>query len=201
MIKEVTETSIIDTVLGRLKSEDMIILHANQFIKVLKGLLFGSVKFLANTKFDNEAALRISDKNGTFIAAVVLERSTDDEGKNSFEARFEVEEDSIKDITTIYELSDEEVQRFLNRFMYVITNNKFVNDSFTFKIFRCIVSSIINNLMNVSKNDVDEEGYEVKFEEFLSASIDDESGARVITFAPEIDLKKFIKDDKLVEIE
>ena len=201
MVKDVKETNIIETVLERLKSEDQIILRSHQFVNVLKSVLFGAVKFLANTKFENEAALRVNDKNGTFIAGIVLERAVDDEGKNSFEARFELNEDGIKDIATVYDLSDEEVQRFLNRFMYVLTNNKFVNNAFVFDITRVILSSVINSLMNLAKTDIDEDGYEIKFDEYLTATANDEDGKRVVELEPAVDLKKFIKDDKLVENE
>jgi len=201
MVKDIKETNIIETVLERLKSEDQIILRSHQFVNVLKSVLFGAVKFLANTKFENEAALRVNDKNGTFIAGIVLERAVDDEGKNSFEARFELNEDGIKDIATVYDLSDEEVQRFLNRFMYVLTNNKFVNNAFVFDITRVILSSVINALMNLNKTDIDEEGYEVKFDEYLTATATDEDGKRVVELEPAVDLKKFIKDDKLVDVE
>lgn len=201
MVKDIKETSIIETVLERLKAEDQIILRSHQFVNVLKSVLFGAVKFLANTKFENEAALRVNDKNGTFIAGIVLERAVDDEGKNSFEARFELNEDGIKDIATVYDLSDEEVQRFLNRFMYVLTNNKFVNNAFVFDITRVILSSIINALMNLAKTDIDEDGYEIKFDEYLTATATDEDGKRVIDLEPAVDLKKFIKDDKLVDVE
>ena len=201
MVKDIKETNIIETVLERLKAEDQIILRSHQFVNVLKSVLFGAVKFLANTKFENEAALRVNDKNGTFIAGIVLERAVDDEGKNSFEARFELNEDGIKDIATMYDLSDEEVQRFLNRFMYVLTNNKFVNNAFVFDITRVILSSVINALMNLNKTDIDEEGYEVKFDEYLTATATDEDGKRVVELEPAVDLKKFIKDDKLVDVE
>lgn len=201
MVKDIKETNIIETVLERLKAEDQIILRSHQFVNVLKSVLFGAVKFLANTKFENEAALRVNDKNGTFIAGIVLERAIDDEGKNSFEARFELNEDGIKDIATVYDLSDEEVQRFLNRFMYVLTNNKFVNNAFVFDITRVILSSVINALMNLAKTDIDEDGYEIKFDEYLTATATDEDGKRVIDLEPAVDLKKFIKDDKLVDVE
>ena len=201
MVKDIKETNIIETVLERLKAEDQIILRSHQFVNVLKSVLFGAVKFLANTKFENEAALRVNDKNGTFIAGIVLERAVDDEGKNSFEARFELEEDGIKDISTVYDLSDEEVQRFLNRFMYVLTNNKFVNNAFVFDITRVILSSVINALMNLNKTDIDEDGYEVKFDEYLTVTATEEDGKRVIDFEPAVDMKKFIKDDKLVDVE
>jgi len=201
MVKDIKETNIIETVLERLKAEDQIILRSHQFVNVLKSVLFGAVKFLANTKFENEAALRVNDKNGTFIAGIVLERAVDDEGKNSFEARFELEEDGIKDIATVYDLSDEEVQRFLNRFMYVLTNNKFVNNAFVFDITRVILSSVINALMNLNKTDIDEDGYEIKFDEYLTVTATEEDGKRVIDFEPAVDLKKFIKDDKLVDVE
>lgn len=201
MVKDIKETNIIETVLERLKAEDQIILRSHQFVNVLKSVLFGAVKFLANTKFENEAALRVNDKNGTFIAGIVLERAVDDEGKNSFEARFELEEDGIKDIATVYDLSDEEVQRFLNRFMYVLTNNKFVNNAFVFDITRVILSSVINALMNLNKTDIDEDGYEIKFDEYLTVTATEEDGKRVIDFEPAVDMKKFIKDDKLVDIE
>lgn len=201
MVKDIKETNIIETVLERLKAEDQIILRSHQFVNVLKSVLFGAVKFLANTKFENEAALRVNDKNGTFIAGIVLERAVDDEGKNSFEARFELEEDGIKDIATVYDLSDEEVQRFLNRFMYVLTNNKFVNNAFVFDITRVILSSVINALMNLNKTDIDEDGYEIKFDEYLTVTATDEDGKRVIDFEPAVDMKKFIKDDKLVDVE
>ena len=201
MVKDVKETNIIETVLERLKAEDQIILRSHQFVNVLKSVLFGAVKFLANTKFENEAALRVNDKNGTFIAGIVLERAVDDEGKNSFEARFELEEDGVKDISTVYDLSDEEVQRFLNRFMYKLTNNKFVNNAFVFDITRVILSSVINALMNLNKTDIDEDGYEVKFDEYLTVTANEEDGKRVIDFEPAVDLKKFIKDDKLVDVE
>lgn len=201
MVKDIKETNIIETVLERLKAEDQIILRSHQFVNVLKSVLFGAVKFLANTKFENEAVLRVNDKNGTFIAGIVLERAVDDEGKNSFEARFELEEDGIKDIATVYDLSDEEVQRFLNRFMYVLTNNKFVNNAFVFDITRVILSSVINALMNLNKTDIDEDGYEVKFDEYLTVTATEEDGKRVIDFEPAVDLKKFIKDDKLVDVE
>ena len=201
MVKDIKETNIIETVLERLKAEDQIILRSHQFVNVLKSVLFGAVKFLANTKFENEAALRVNDKNGTFIAGIILERAIDDEGKNSFEARFELNEDGIKDIATVYDLSDEEVQRFLNRFMYVLTNNKFVNNAFVFDITRVILSSVINALMNLNKTDIDEDGYEIKFDEYLTATATDEDGKRVIDLEPAVDLKKFIKDDKLVDVE
>lgn len=201
MVKDVKETQIIETVLERLKAEDQIILRSHQFVNVLKSVLFGAVKFLANTKFENEAVLRVNDKNGTFIAGIVLERAVDDEGKNSFEARFELNEDGVKDIATTYDLSDEEVQRFLNRFMYVLINNKFVNNAFVFDITRVILSSIINALMNLNKADIDEDGYEIKFDEYLTASAVDEDGERVVLLEPAVDLKKFIKDDKLVDVE
>lgn len=201
MVKDIKETNIIETVLERLKAEDQIILRSHQFVNVLKSVLFGAVKFLANTKFENEAALRVNNKNGTFIAGIVLERAVDDEGKNSFEARFELNEDGIKDIATVYDLSDEEVQRFLNRFMYVLTNNKFVNNAFVFDITRVILSSVINALMNLNKTDIDEDGYEIKFDEYLTATATDEDGKRVIDLEPAVDLKKFIKDDKLVDVE
>jgi len=201
MVKDIKETNIIETVLERLKAEDQIILRSHQFVNVLKSVLFGAVKFLANTKFENEAALRVNDKNGTFIAGIVLERAVDDEGKNSFEARFELDEDGVKDIATVYDLSDEEVQRFLNRFMYVLTNNKFVNNAFVFDITRVILSSVINALMNLNKTDIDEDGYEVKFDEYLTVTATEEDGKRVIDFEPAVDLKKFIKDDKLVDVE
>ena len=201
MVKDIKETNIIETVLERLKAEDQIILRSHQFVNVLKSVLFGAVKFLANTKFENEAVLRVNDKNGTFIAGIVLERAVDDEGKNSFEARFELEEDGVKDIATVYDLSDEEVQRFLNRFMYVLTNNKFVNNAFVFDITRVILSSVINALMNLNKIDIDEDGYEVKFDEYLTVTATEEDGKRVIDFEPAVDLKKFIKDDKLVDVE
>ena len=201
MVKDIKETNIIETVLDRLKAEDQIILRSHQFVNVLKSVLFGAVKFLANTKFENEAALRVNDKNGTFIAGIVLERAVDDEGKNSFEARFELEEDGIKDIATVYDLSDEEVQRFLNRFMYVLTNNKFVNNAFVFDITRVILSSVINALMNLNKTDIDEDGYEIKFDEYLTVTATEEDGKRVIDFEPAVDMKKFIKDDKLVDVE
>lgn len=201
MVKDVKETQIIETVLERLKAEDQIILRSHQFVNVLKSVLFGAVKFLANTKFENEAVLRVIDKNGTFIAGIVLERAVDDEGKNSFEARFELNEDGVKDIATTYDLSDEEVQRFLNRFMYVLTNNKFVNNAFVFDITRVILSTIINALMNLNKADIDEDGYEIKFDEYLTASASEEDGERVVVLDPAVDLKKFIKDDKLVDVE
>ena len=201
MVKDIKETNIIETVLERLKAEDQIILRSHQFVNVLKSVLFGAVKFLANTKFENEAVLRVNDKNGTFIAGIVLERAVDDEGKNSFEARFELNEDGIKDIATVYDLSDEEVQRFLNRFMYVLTNNKFVNNAFVFDITRVILSSVINTLMNLNKTDIDEDGYEVKFDEYLTVTATEEDGKRVIDFEPAVDMKKFIKDDKLVDVE
>lgn len=201
MVKDVKETQIIETVLERLKAEDQIILRSHQFVNVLKSVLFGAVKFLANTKFENEAVLRVNDKNGIFIAGIVLERAVDDEGKNSFEARFELNEDGVKDIATTYDLSDEEVQRFLNRFMYVLTNNKFVNNAFVFDITRVILSTIINALMNLNKADIDEDGYEIKFDEYLTASASEEDGERVVVLDPAVDLKKFIKDDKLVDVE
>ena len=201
MVKDIKETNIIETILERLKAEDQIILRSHQFVNVLKSVLFGAVKFLANTKFENEAVLRVNDKNGTFIAGIVLERAVDDEGKNSFEARFELDEDGVKDIATVYDLSDEEVQRFLNRFMYVLTNNKFVNNAFVFDITRVILSSVINALMNLNKTDIDEDGYEVKFDEYLTVTATEEDGKRVIDFEPAVDMKKFIKDDKLVDVE
>lgn len=201
MVKDVKETQIIETVLERLKAEDQIILRSHQFVNVLKSVLFGAVKFLANTKFENEAVLRVNDKNGIFVAGIVLERAVDDEGKNSFEARFELNEDGVKDIATTYDLSDEEVQRFLNRFMYVLTNNKFVNNAFVFDITRVILSTIINALMNLNKADIDEDGYEIKFDEYLTASASEEDGERVVVLDPAVDLKKFIKDDKLVDVE
>ena len=201
MVKDIKETNIIETVLERLKAEDQIILRSHQFVNVLKSVLFGAVKFLANTKFENEAVLRVNDKNGTFIAGIILERAVDHEGKNSFEARFELDEDGVKDIATVYDLSDEEVQRFLNRFMYVLTNNKFVNNAFVFDITRVILSSVINALMNLNKTDIDEDGYEVKFDEYLTVTATEEDGKRVIDFEPAVDLKKFIKDDKLVDVE
>lgn len=201
MVKDIKETNIIETVLERLKAEDQIILRSHQFVNVLKSVLFGAVKFLANTKFENEAALRVNDKNGTFIAGIILERAVDDEGKNSFEARFELDEDGVKDIATVYDLSDEEVQRFLNRFMYVLTNNKFVNNAFVFDITRVILSSVINALMNLNKTDIDEDGYEIKFDEYLTVTATEEDGKRVIDFEPAVDMKKFIKDDKLVDVE
>lgn len=201
MVKDIKETNIIETVLERLKAEDQIILRSHQFVNVLKSVLFGAVKFLANTKFENEAVLRVNDKNGTFIAGIVLERAVDDEGKNSFEARFELDEDGVKDIATVYDLSDEEVQRFLNRFMYVLTNNKFVNNAFVFDITRVILSSVINALMNLNKTDIDEDGYEIKFDEYLTVTATEEDGKRVIDFEPAVDMKKFIKDDKLVDVE
>lgn len=201
MVKDIKETNIIETVLERLKAEDQIILRSHQFVNVLKSVLFGAVKFLANTKFENEAVLRVNDKNGTFIAGIVLERAVDDEGKNSFEARFELDEDGVKDIATVYDLRDEEVQRFLNRFMYVLTNNKFVNNAFVFDITRVILSSVINALMNLNKTDIDEDGYEVKFDEYLTVTATEEDGKRIIDFEPAVDLKKFIKDDKLVDVE
>lgn len=201
MVKDIKETNIIETVLERLKAEDQIILRSHQFVNVLKSVLFGAVKFLANTKFENEAVLRVNDKNGTFITGIVLERAVDDEGKNSFEARFELDEDGVKDIATVYDLSDEEVQRFLNRFMYVLTNNKFVNNAFVFDITRVILSSVINALMNLNKTDIDEDGYEVKFDEYLTVTATEEDGKRVIDFEPAVDMKKFIKDDKLVDVE
>ncbi len=46
-----------ETVLKRLKAEDQIILRSHQFVNVLKSVLFGAVKFLANTKFENDIAL------------------------------------------------------------------------------------------------------------------------------------------------
>lgn len=201
MVKDIKETNIIETVLERLKAEDQIILRSHQFVNVLKSVLFGAVKFLANTKFENEAVLRVNDKNGTFIAGIILERAVDDEGKNSFEARFELDEDGVKDIATVYDLSDEEVQRFLNRFMYVLTNNKFVNNAFVFDITRVILSSVINALMNLNKADIDEDGYEIKFDEYLTVTATEEDGKRVIDFEPAVDMKKFIKDDKLVDVE
>lgn len=201
MIKDVTETNVIETLLERLKTEDAMMAHSHQVLPTLKAILFGAVKFLANTKFENEAALRLNDKNGTFIAAVVLERAVDDEGKNSFEARIELNEEAVKDTSTIYEWSDEEVLRFLNRFMYTLINNKFFRDEMGYKFIRVAISTVINTLMNVNKNEVDEDGYELKFDEFLTASIVDDNGNRVITMTPEVDLKKFIKDDSLVDVE
>lgn len=201
MKKDVKETSIISTVVDRLKSEEMILFHSNQFMQAGKCILFGAVKFLANTKFENEVALRINDKNGVFIIAVVLEKVKDDEGKDSFEARFETNEECIKDIATVYDLTDEEVQRFINRFMYSISNNKFVTNDFVYKVSRVMFSAIINFLLNLGKNEVDEDGYEVAFDEYLTATATDEDGKHAITLEPSTDLKKFIKDDSLIDVE
>ena len=55
--------------------------------------------------------------------------------------------------------------------------------------------------MNLNKTDIDEDGYEIKFDEYLTATATDEDGKRVIDLEPAVDLKKFIKDDKLVDVE
>ena len=85
--------------------------------------------------------------------------------------------------------------------MYVLTNNKFVNNAFVFDITRVILSSVINALMNLNKTDIDEDGYEIKFDEYLTVTATEEDGKRVIDFEPAVDMKKFIKDDKLVDVE
>ena len=55
--------------------------------------------------------------------------------------------------------------------------------------------------MNLNKTDIDEVGYEIKFDEYLTVTATEEDGKRVIDFEPAVDMKKFIKDDKLVDVE
>ena len=62
-------------------------------------------------------------------------------------------------------------------------------------------STIINFLLNLGKNEVDEDGYEVAFDEYLTATATDEDGKHAIVLEPSTDLKKFIKDDSLIDVE
>ncbi len=56
--------------------------------------------------------------------------------------------------------------------------------------------------MNLNKTDIDEDGYEVKsLIEYLTVTATEEDGKRVITPEPAVDMKKFIKDDKLKDVE
>ena len=199
MEKLVTETSIIEQTLNRLRSEAFFSVNSSQFNMLLEGLLFSAAKYLANTKPEEDATISINDTNGTFIAGVVLEKVKDEDGKDSFEIHFEMDENAVKTEDAIL-LSDKAVQAFINPSLYEITRNKFIANDITYTFLRLAFAEINNYMNNLSKDDV-KDGFTVEFGEYLIVSCDEVDGKHVISIEPGKALKTFVKDDKLVAVE
>ena len=204
MQKEIKETNVYEEIIETIKSEDFLLLEVKNLDSAIRVVTEGFVKFLANLRYtedQNSSAIRISDRNGSFILGVIADHSKDDEGKDSFEISFTIEEEDIKDIEPTYELSNSEVQVFLNRFMYTQVSHQFQSNEMVYKIMRAVWVNLLAFASNVQKKELDEEGYTLKINETLNINVNDEDGKRVITIEPGTDLKKFIKDDSLIQIE
>ena len=203
MIKDIKETKILSEVVYSCKSEDGLAIGVEELIPAINSMLAGYVKFLANLKYvdTDEAILRISDKNGSFIVGVVVSKSTDDEGKVSFEVSFTVDEDDTEGAKLIYNLSDQDVYRFVNNSMAKVGVNKCVVDNHVYLVSRAFFVQLLAYLTNVDKKDLDDEGLTVKHASYLLGTVTEDDGKLDVAVEPGVDLKKFAKDDKLVEVQ
>ena len=70
MQKEIKETNVYEEIIETIKSEDFLLLEVKNLDSAIRVVTEGFVKFLANLRYtedQNSSAIRISDRNGSYI--------------------------------------------------------------------------------------------------------------------------------------
>lgn len=204
MLKEAKETSVVQTLKERLFSTDSVELPMEFLPLTIKVIIMGYTKFLGNAKnAGNSSAIIINDTNGKFVASIVLEKIQDDEGKGSFEVHFELDEEALNEIDSDckYEFSTIDVALFVNNFGYKEFGAQFTGTEIVIKTLRRFFVVMIGYLNNIDKSEMDDEGLTINFEDTILCEVTEEDGKREIAFEAGTELKKFIKDDKFIEVE
>ena len=179
------------------------------FTQVIKAVLRGTVSFVKEHEAAADTvAVHCVDEKNNFIAAMIISKEADDEGKTSYELSFVTNEDDYdaqKDsFDKIVEANEPAIMKFLANYLVVFSSNngnqgmRVADDNagimyVSMLAFFMSINAYANNL---TEDEVKEDGgLVVKFDDELIINIKNENGKRHVEIEPGTALKTFVKSD------
>ena len=179
------------------------------FTQVIKAVLRGTVSFVKEHEAAADTvAVHCVDEKNNFIAAMIISKEADDEGKTSYELSFVTNEDDYdaqKDsFDKIVEANEPAIMKFLANYLVVFSSNngnqgmRVADDNagimyVSMLAFFMSINAYANNL---TEDEVKEDGgLVVKFDDELIINISNENGKRHVEIEPGTALKTFVKSD------
>ena len=177
------------------------------FRMVIKTVLRGAVSFVKkHESTPDTVAIHCVDEKNNFIAAMVVSKETDDEGKTSYELSFITDGDDYdakkESFDKIVEANEPAIMKylasFLMEFSYYNHHAMKVADNNAGTMFVAMMAffmAINTYANNVTEEEVKDDGLVVKFDDELIIDIKEEDGKRKVAVEPGTALKTFVKSD------
>lgn len=177
------------------------------FRMVIKTVLRGAVSFVKkHESTPDTVAIHCVDEKNNFIAAMVVSKETDDEGKTSYELSFITDGDDYdaqkESFDKIVEANEPAIMKYLASFLMEFSYNNHhamkVADNNAGTMFVAMMAffmAINTYANNVTEEEVKDDGLVVKFDDELIIDIKDEDGKRKVAVDPGTALKTFVKSD------
>ena len=202
MIKNLTETTIFQTWNSRLVDEVGFDVPLASFKELFRPIIFSLANFLSKVGGADIAtsAVTISNTDGVFLCALLVNRTVDQENKTSFDASFTTDKELVDNSELCqYTIaaSERELQEFVNKFILEEVKNRFQTPELLYDFLRVLFSTILNYTNSLTRDEITEEGLEIDIEDTITIAVSlDEEGNRVVAIEPGTALKTYVKDDK-----
>ena len=177
------------------------------FRMVIKTVLRGAVSFVKkHESTPDTVAIHCVDEKNNFIAAMVVSKETDDEGKTSYELSFITDGDDYdaqkESFDKIVEANEPAIMKYLASFLMEFSYNNHhamkVADNNAGTMFVAMMAffmAVNTYANNVTEEEVKDDGLVVKFDDELIIDIKNEDGKRKVAVEPGTALKTFVKSD------
>ena len=177
------------------------------FRMVIKTVLRGAVSFVKkHESTPDTVAIHCVDEKNNFIAAMVVSKETDDEGKTSYELSFITDGDDYdaqkESFDKIVEANEPAIMKYLANYLLKFSSDnhqamKVADDNagIMFVAMMAFFMAVNTYANNVTEEEVKDDGLVVKFDDELIIDIKEEDGKRKVAVEPGTALKTFVKSD------
>lgn len=207
MIKNLTETTIFQSWNSRLVDEVGFDVPLASFKELFRPIIFSLANFLSKVGGADitTSAVTISNTDGVFLCALLVNRTVDQENKTSFDVSFTTDKELVNNSELCqYTIaaSERELQEFVNKFIMAEVKNRFQAPELLYDFLRVLFSTILNYTNSLTRDEITEEGLEIDIEDTITIAVSlDEESNRVVAIEPGTALKTYVKDDKFNEAE
>ena len=199
MIKNLTETTIFQSWNSRLVDEVGFDVPLASFKELFRPIIFSLANFLSKVGGADitTSAVTISNTDGVFLCALLVNRAVDQENKTSFDVSFTTDKELVNNSELCqYTIaaSERELQEFVNKFIMAEVKNRFQAPELLYDFLRVLFSTILNYTNSLTR--------EIDIEDTITVAVSlDEEGNRVVAIEPGTALKTYVKDDKFNQAE
>lgn len=167
--------------------------YSDKIYKALFASVAGYLSHLKSKKSKKIALKCVTIKGEFYLGGIVTYVENEDDtipGNWVFSLTFD--EDDIKDIESVYDINDKEMEYFVDIISHKVASFRFISTSYWHNMF---YAAILTLKQFLDANASETESVDIELPGFFTASVEVVDGVKVMSITPGDTIKQIIKDD------